>query len=160
MGCWRWKAGGVGTSRSPLAVPGPGGGDAGAGRSQTARRHGGSCYLPPADNEPGTDTRCLFANWHREVIEERGREEREKITVVISAVVSGVGDGDCRRGGRSGETKLLGDDIWPPTGDAWIGLVLTGVQVGGLEGTAERAGLRYLDRYQRWVGGDGLGCGW
>lgn len=98
MGCWRWKAGGVGTSRSPLAVPGRG--DGGAGRSQTARRQGGNCYLPPADNEPGTDTRCLFANWHREVREQRGREEK-KIIEVISAVVSGVGDENLGRGGGS-----------------------------------------------------------
>lgn len=86
--------------------------------------------------------------------------KKKKIIVVISAVISGVGDGDFGRGGGSGETKLLGDDIWPPAGDAWIGLVLTGVQVGGLEEIAERTGLHYLDRYQRWVGREGLGCGW
>lgn len=79
---------------SSLRCPG---GLAGPVRSQTSRRHGGSCYLPPADNEPGTDTRCLFANWHREERGEKGggrrkegEREKKKISVVV---ILGLGRG-------------------------------------------------------------------
>lgn len=142
----------------PIAGPGPGGGFAGAGRSQTARRHGGSCYLPPPDKEPGTDTRCLFVNWHREVREHRGEGGKKKnIIGVISVVISAVGN----RGLGKGEPgkQLLGDGMWPPGARAGGGVVLLGDWgAGGRLGRGLHKGGETLLGVI-WIRIGGLGCG-